>query len=131
MPSRVVHHEGAALTVVELTGTVRWPEVAAALRAVYLHPQWVRGSDVLWDASGLSSIDIAPADLADVRRAFEEVAEAREDGRTAFLTGPDGFEELWRLFPRLGPSSTRRLEVFSRREDALTFLGRAEVPVGG
>jgi hypothetical protein len=130
MPFRVLR-VAADLVVVELTGTIRWPDVAAALRTLYGHPHWIPGSDVLWDASRLASVDVAPADLADVRVAFEEIAEAREGGRTAFLIGTGGFEELWALFPRLGPASTRRVEVFNRRADALGFLGRETMPQSG
>ena len=131
MPFRVLHFEGEAFAVVELSGVVRWPEVAGALRTLYLHPRWVPGSDVIWDATALTSVDIAPDDLADVRAAFEEVAAARAGGRTAFLASVGGHDELWALLPRLGPPSTRRVEVFHRRADALAYLGRTAMPEGG
>ena len=128
MPSRVLHYEGAALAAVELSGAVTWPDIAAALRALYLHPAFERGSAVLWDVTGVTTVDVPPETLADARAAFEEVAEARAGGRTAFLVAPGEEGELWALFPRLGPSSSRRVEAFHGRAEALAFLGRVAMP---
>lgn len=129
MPYRVLLSSADPFAVVELLGAVRWADVAAALRGLYLHPVFERGAPVLWDWGRITSLDIAPGDLPDVLRAFEEVAVARDGGRTAFLTGPGNSEaEVWALFPRLGPPSTRRVAVFHRRADALGFLGREAMP---
>lgn len=128
VPYRILYYKGAALAAAELSGTVRWPEVGAALRALYLDPRWTPGSSVLWDGTRMTSVDVAPTDLPDVRKAFEDVAEAREGGRTAFLVGPGEDMDLWALFPRLGPRCTRRVATFDCREEALAFLGWEALP---
>ncbi len=131
MPFRVLHYAEPALDVVEVTGFVHWGVIAAGLRALYLRPDWAPGTPVLWDVTGITNVDVPPTDLSDIGATFAEVAAAREGGRTAVLVGPKAEQELWVLFPHLGPPSTRRVVVTQRRAEALAFLGLGAMPEGG
>jgi hypothetical protein len=129
MPFRVLLSPPDGLGVVELSGDVAWPELAAAIRALYGHPWWEPGFYTLWQGGGITSLVILPTDFPDVRRTFEEVAPARQGGRTAIVAREQD-EPLWALFPRLGPPTSRPLAIVRSKAEALAFLGRGEVLEG-
>ena len=130
MPSRIFLTPTGDLGVVEIAGDVAWPDLAAAARTLYSHPAWRPDSSVFWDLSGITAVDIQPADLPVIKAFVTGVAEARAAGRSALHVRHEPDAMLAVLFDQMGPPSERLLKTFYDRANALAFLGLDALPEG-
>jgi hypothetical protein len=128
MPYRVFFSPDEAFGAIELSGTIRWDDVAAAMCALFGHPGWFPSCAVLWDTRAITSLNVTPADLPGARGLMEALASARTDGRSAVIARSLVEVKLAATLASLGPPSRREIGTFDRLEDALRFLGRRTIP---
>lgn len=127
MAYRVLISQPASFALVELAGAVRWGDVASALRALHGHPLWVKG-DVLWDARGITALDIPPSELPAIQTLLTSATATRPTGRSAVLAKNDVVATLAVLFSHMAPPSGRVMATFDALPDALRFLDRSALP---
>lgn len=128
MSYRVFLSRSHGLGIVALSGVVGWPDLAAAMRALYRHPAWAPSFDVLWDGRAIGSIDIAPSELPAIRAFIEAMGPSRSGGRSAAVVEDGEGVELAMLFSRFGARSGRVVETFDALDPALAFLGLEAMP---
>ena len=128
MPYRILFSEEEELGVVELSGTVRWPDVADAMRALFLHPGWSPDYTVLWDTRHVRSVDIPPDAIPDIQEVKEELAAQRDGGRTAVVAVREAVTIVAQYITWSGRTTRRRYGVFGTLAEGLAFLGRDRLP---
>lgn len=123
MPALVHLNPDADAALVVLEGTVRWNHIVGAMLGVYDRPDSTPEVIVLWDARGITSLDLPPESVAEGKALLERLAPALDGGRSAFVVRREIDGEIALLLTRIGPRRRRECGVFYRIDEAVAFLG--------
>ena len=128
MPVTVQLATSDAFALGVLSGDVTWPEIAAAMRALYGRSDADPNLDVVWDGRTISTMDIAPEYLPEIVSLRQELRKGLDGGRTAAVFTRDSDQLVGRLFGSQVRRTRREHRVFDCMSKALAFLDREVLP---
>ena len=128
MPYRIHHHAAVAFIAVELSGVVRWYDVAAVLSAVYKHTAKRHGYRLLWDARALELVDIAPQGFMEIASAVRSYLALGLSGRSALLLHRNADRTVAESIAAHLRSPDHVVAIVDELQAALDFLGLSALP---
>jgi hypothetical protein len=130
VPSSYSLNPGNRFGVISFWGAVDGKQVVAQTRKFFASDRWKPGFRVLWDARDITSLDITPDDVRQMKALIDEFRPRIGPGRSAVVTTSEDVATIAHLLAALAPRDPQRpVEVFDDLTDALRWLSVSEEPL--
>ena len=122
MPISIGFDPALHLATVSYTGTIKSSDLVGAVDRLYTDARWQAGTATLWDGTAITTLFVAPGEIADLVEAHCRHTDAAAGSRNALLAVRDDDRLISALFITLVRTLPAAYRLFTDRAAALTWL---------